>query len=616
MMRSGFPGNASGPTFFLPAGKTKNEAYTEEFLVRNGAAKYSEVVMTPTGYLTEEVFRYILPRMCKGLRQKLRDFGATLGVDAATCDKLIMGLTWDGCKIHNKIYEELIAMAKEYNMLALCEGRDSSEINQPFDQEVARDGKRRGALTLDQIRRSHITPVVDQWMLILVGLSMLRDCEQSRAWENSFISCNLHPTYRLPFEEWIQKDRVAHFVVAADKFEKEQIDEWELLPAEWKRTPKPLRDKWIGIIDEDGASWDANLLTKLRAADMPLSTWTNIFRIYAVTKRIAAKAALPSTPSPQTPSLPKTPDNKQLLQRLKDKSRMIYHQFNPNIKGLSPLQRLQHAITVRNRTLGPVKGVTISPYLDVEVSPFNQEMLALTPDDINMHRVLQESSCKHGKRRRVAKRCLTALGLVSGVAGFVNDDKAIKEMKLNLKFAASLEEVKRAEKKLKDDKARDKHDKQYQAARKKCKLTKKEKFFKSHASKLTRAQIQAVAFKDYNVVVSGNLGNMRAKLAGLLPEDAVDELPTPDYPTQDEVHTEVSDATEDDDDSVSIAMTIDKFENLTTGEGVQVHWVSEGKWYEGEVIETDETDQTFHIHYVTGEKLWHPFSDFKVRYAC
>ena len=325
MMRSGFPGNASGPTFFLPAGKTKNEAYTEEFLVRNGAAKYSEVVMTPTGYLTEETFKYILPRMCKGLRQKLRDFGATVGVDAATCDKLIMGLTWDGCTIHNKTYQELIAMAKTFNMLALCEGRDSSEINQPFDQEVARDGKRVSALTLDQVRRSHITPVVDQWMLVLVGLGMLRDCAQSRAWENSFISTNLHPTYRLPFEEWIQKDRVSHFVVAADKFEKEQIDEWELLPVEWKRTPKPLRDTWIGIIDEDGASWGVNLLTKLRAADMPLSTWKNIFRIYAVTKRIAAKAALTSTPSPQTPSSqPKTPDNKQLLQRLKDKSRMIY----------------------------------------------------------------------------------------------------------------------------------------------------------------------------------------------------------------------------------------------------------------------------------------------------
>ena len=45
-------------------------------------------------------------------------------------------------------------MAKEYNILALCEGRDSSEINQPFDQEVARDGKRVAGLTLDQIRRS------------------------------------------------------------------------------------------------------------------------------------------------------------------------------------------------------------------------------------------------------------------------------------------------------------------------------------------------------------------------------------------------------------------------------------------------------------------------------
>ena len=149
-------------------------------------------------------------------------------------------------------------------------------------------------------------------------------------------------------------------------------------------------------------------------------------------------------------------------------------------------------------------------------------------------------------------------------------------------------------------------------------MTKKEKFFKSHAQKLTRTQIQAVAFKDYKVVLAGNLGNMRAKLAVLLPEDVVDELPIPDYPTQDEVFTEVSEADDEteDEDSVSIAMAIDKFKNLTTGEGVQVYWASEGEWYEGEVIEIDETDQTFHIHYVTGEKLWHPFSDFKVRYAC
>ena len=103
-------------------------------------------------------------------------------------------------------------------------------------------------------------------------------------------------------------------------------------------------------------------------------------------------------------------------------------------------------------------------------------------------------------------------------------------------------------------------------------MTKKEKFFKSHVQKLTRAQIQAVAFKDYKVVLAGNLGNMRAKLAVLLPEDVVDELSIPDYPTQDEVCTEVSvedDETEDE-DNVSIAMAIDKFDNLTTGEGVQV----------------------------------------------
>ena len=53
-------------------------------------------------------------------------------------------------------------------------------------------------------------------------------------------------------------------------------------------------------------------------------------------------------------------------------------------------------------------------------------MLTLTPDDVNMHKVLQMSTCKHGQRRRVAKRCLTALGGVSGLCGFLNDEDQVE----------------------------------------------------------------------------------------------------------------------------------------------------------------------------------------------
>ena len=59
---------------------------------------------------------------------------------------------------------------------------------QAFDRFVAKAEKQRAARTLDLVRRSHITPVIDQWFLVLVGLAMLRDCDESNVWEASFIA--------------------------------------------------------------------------------------------------------------------------------------------------------------------------------------------------------------------------------------------------------------------------------------------------------------------------------------------------------------------------------------------------------------------------------------------
>ena len=136
---------------------------------------------------------------------------------------------------------------------------------------------------------------------------------------------------------------------------------------------------------------------------------------------------------------------------------MLYHLFNPNVPNMTPEQKFQHAIIVRNRTLGPVKATTVSPHLDVAISPDNQKFLSLSPDDVNMHRVLQESTCRNGTRRRVAKRSLNALGGVSGIAGFVNNEQQRKEIQLNLQFAESLEAIKTAEKNFTRDQALQKH---------------------------------------------------------------------------------------------------------------------------------------------------------------
>jgi hypothetical protein len=560
--------------------------------------------MTPSGFLTDDAWLEIVPKLTKGARLVLEKKAAELGIDAETCAKLLIGLLFDGCKIHLKNLEELVHMADE-NILALNEGRDSSEINQAFDRFVARAGKRRAAITLDQIRRSHVTPVIDGWMLCLVGLQMLRDCAASRVWENSFVAVNLHPHHRVSLDEWLQK--INHFVQGAEKFEAEEIDEFALLPSDWKKKSLEKRNQWLKIIDDDGPvpSWDVDLIGKLREADMTLGLVAQMFKIHKVEKRLRAPNVSTNDAQLQTP-----PTKPKAI----SKNSMVYHLFNAKVPGMTDMDRYHHAITVRNRTLGPGVATTPSPYLDLEISSDNKMMLNLSPDDVNMHKVLQLSTCKRGRRRRVAKRCLNALGGVSGLCGFLNNEKELEEIKMNLKFAASFESVKHAEKKSKEDKAKQRRQKFYALAREKCGLQPGDKFYKQHVKKLTCAQMKAVCFTDCGgLIINGKVGELREKLTTLLDED----MGTPEYATQDEVHSPVPDDSDDSDDgSVSISMSVD-IDSLTEGDCVEVYWAGDDAWFEGEVIGVDLNDRTFHVHYVSdGKKLWHDEENYKCRFAC
>ena len=608
MLRSGFASNESGPTFLMPPGKTRKPEFSDEFLERQGAAKYSTILMTPTGYLTDETWVVIVPLLAKGLRHVVEKKAASFGIDAATAAKLLIGLLFDGCIIHLKNLAELLHMA-DNNVLALNEGRDSSAINQAFDRFVARAGKRRAAITLDQIRRSHINPVIDGWMLVLVGLQMLRDCSASRVWENSFVAVNLHPHHRISLEDWLQK--IGHFVEAAEKFEEEVIDEYELLPAEWKKTPLPLRQSWLKIIQEESPvpSWDVDLLGRLRDADMPLSIAAHIYKIYKVEQRLR------SQPQPGKPKHVTPPKAKK--KPVVDKNTMIYHLFNVSVPGMTKLDRFHHAVTVRNRQFGPGLATTPSSYLDLQISDDNKTMLTLTPEDVNMHKVLQMSTCKHGQRRRVAKRCLNALGGVSGLCSFLNDEEHVAEIKSNLKFAQSLEEVRAAEKQLREDKAKSVRQKYYAQARAKCGLGPKDDFYKHHVKLMTCAQLKAVCFIECGgLIINGKAAELKMKLTSLLDEDVPG---VPEYPTQDEVFSCGSEEERDDDEgSVTVSMDI-SFAKMPecVDECVEVWWKGDKCWYEGRLTAVDTEARTFDIYYFLDKQtLTHNEDEYKVRQAC
>ena len=152
----------------------------------------------------------------------------------------------------------------------------------------ARSGKAQANKCLNMLRGSHITPIIDQYYLVLVGLSMLRDCSSRPLWESSFIAVNMHPEHRMGIEDWL--DKIQADVVAADKFEREDLEDLEsLLPPTWTKQSLAKRDQWKKIIKDGSESWDVDMIMNLRQADMTLSLLNLIYRVYSLEKRIAAK---------------------------------------------------------------------------------------------------------------------------------------------------------------------------------------------------------------------------------------------------------------------------------------------------------------------------------------
>ena len=67
--RIGSAAGTTGPTAFLPPGKELKKGYTDEFLVRHGAPPGSTIAMTLTGYMTEDAWVELSPKMAAGIRK-------------------------------------------------------------------------------------------------------------------------------------------------------------------------------------------------------------------------------------------------------------------------------------------------------------------------------------------------------------------------------------------------------------------------------------------------------------------------------------------------------------------------------------------------------------------
>ena len=129
VVRCGNAAGKSGPSYLLPPGKVRHPDFTNEFLEKHGAARFTSIVMTENGFGTDAAWKEIMPKLCAGLRYIVEKEGAKYGIDAVTCVRLKILLGFDGFGSHWKNLEELVYLAQK-NILARLEDRDSSSINQ------------------------------------------------------------------------------------------------------------------------------------------------------------------------------------------------------------------------------------------------------------------------------------------------------------------------------------------------------------------------------------------------------------------------------------------------------------------------------------------------------
>ena len=205
--RLGAASGDDGPTAYLPAGVNRKAAYTDEFLVRQGSAPGSTVVMTPTGYMTEEAWVKMAPSMAMGIRR--------MPIVSDMPDWWVVKFI-DGFGAHTSSISAMEIYEKE-KILLLKEEGDTSHVCQAYDQEVAKADKRSMRTSLEFLRKNtRVTQaVIDSWDLVLVALAAVRELAPA-TWVTSFRKVNLHPHFRVDFGAWC--GRISHFLQGGASF--------------------------------------------------------------------------------------------------------------------------------------------------------------------------------------------------------------------------------------------------------------------------------------------------------------------------------------------------------------------------------------------------------------
>jgi hypothetical protein len=430
--RIGSVAGENGPTAFLMAGKRIKAGYTGNFLFQHGAASGSVIVMTKTGFMTEDAWVEMAPSQAAGIR-------AMPGI--------VNNPGWwvlvivDGFGPHTSSPAAMKIYADSKIML-LKEEADSSQVNQSYDQETARNDKRVGRACLELLRRtkSISSGIVDQWGLVHVGLASLRECTRE-IWQNSFRRVNLDPTTRLSFPDWLGK--IGHYLHGGDTFKPpDSDDKYALLPPFWHGFLPSEKHRAIDTIDAHGGVFTVDCLNDLSVkCHVPFKDMQKLRLCYEVAKENPEHLEM-TVPKASAPTI--APEVAAALKAKKlVTDGLATFQLKP--PGLSGAELFDHMLMFKKRTTPASEIFEPTGRLGLEISDTQKEILApTTPQDLSCRQIMKDAGGQ-GATLKLAKRKLDALGDIKAHCGLASCPERIQKLERATMLAASLSHIARLE---------------------------------------------------------------------------------------------------------------------------------------------------------------------------
>jgi hypothetical protein len=157
-----------------------------------------------------------------------------------------VSLSLDGYGSHVNI-AEANQIFTDHKIWIVKEEADSSQTNQAYDQLQAKRDKARMRPLVDLVSKH--CGVINQFQLIAIMIHALKK-GQPEDWITSFISVNMHPKYRLPFGDWMQK--IVSCIQTSDAAFKKELGSmtiFDAMPTFWKAWTPVMREEVVAKID-------------------------------------------------------------------------------------------------------------------------------------------------------------------------------------------------------------------------------------------------------------------------------------------------------------------------------------------------------------------------------